>query len=130
MKVHITNIIPDVPTINGRIYPRKVLEDAFAEYKDKPLFVVHSNEPNELVKLDRVGGIVKKYEILSTGISLDIKFLETPNGRLMQELLKHNTDEFTFTPCGIGTLTNKNKNLVVNDDYKILSINLISIRRI
>lgn len=61
----------DVPTVNGRIYTRSVLEEAFKRIKENAdIFIVEDSTDvvhNYMVPIKKVIGVCKNYEILENG---------------------------------------------------------------
>lgn len=60
-----SNIRADTPTINGRIYPKRILEKALDDYKDRLLLIHDYNDAKDgVVPYNKCIGICKDYEIL------------------------------------------------------------------
>lgn len=87
----------DVPTQNGRIYPRKIMEREIDKLRpllgSKRLFgeLDHSNDGK--TKLTRASHVITKLEIDDDGkVMGEAEILDTPNGKTLKALLQANCE--------------------------------------
>ena len=115
----------DIPNANGRVYPRKVLEKAINDFKGMPKnsmigqigmshdsrvhFASHSvsdlcmSEQNELIA--------------------DIQVMDTPCGKELSKLIDNGAVAFRLQ--GTGNVQSVNGVDVIQDDYKIITVNAV-----
>lgn len=111
----------DEPTITGRIYPREVVEKSF--YQDReylgrigmPEYGVDSNSGE--INLRFCSHITKNLRIEDNVLKCDIKILDTKHGHILENLIGYGI----FRTAGYGNVKDK----VVQDDFKITSINFV-----
>lgn len=104
------NFKVDTPTANNRVYTKDVLTKAFDEFlKDnKEVKLYHDS--------NYTGGLLKEYAINSDKyINLKVETLNTPDGKLLKDLL----DKYQLTICGVGCVDENN---VIKDNFKIVNL--------
>ena len=109
------------PTVNGRIYPKELIEQQMAKYKERfidengALVTLHSDGGEVMLK-DAVG-VVKELRIGIHGHLLaKVELLNTDAcNSLLSENGKFDFTKYDVTPFGIGSLKDK----VVQEDYEI-----------
>lgn len=122
-------IIADVPNGNGRIYPKDVLISAFKDYEQKikdgkALGTISPSSNPGVINLIDVSHMVTSYCTTSDGIMLDMKILDTPAGRILQQLMKQPERSAEFVINGFGD-EDAEGNLT---NVKIVSVNLIGMK--
>ena len=115
----------DTPTVNGRIYPRKVVERAITEYKwalDEHRSIGCLDMENvgfhATVDLNTASHLVSSMSIVDGNFVASIVSLDTPKGKLLHELL--DAGEICFRPVGTGEFIEGTKTL---SSYSLISIN-------
>lgn len=87
------NIRPDVPTANGRVYPRAVLERAMEQARRKirqGVLLVHADAPlGGEPDLNDAVGIVNSIHLVDDEVRARINIMDTTTGMAVRELLKH-----------------------------------------
>ena len=110
----------DEPTVNGRIYPREVLEKAIEEYNKKENnfgeffdeWKQGGYQDQGKINLSQVSHYIINSWIDDCGyISCKIKLLDTPLGKILQETWSNKTEPF---PCFMA-ITDKNVITEIND---------------
>lgn len=110
---------------NGRIYPRAVMSKAIKQYNEE--FTSRKRSLGELghpenpaVNLERVSHIVTSLKLVGDKIHGKAKVIDTPYGDIAKNLLN---DGITLGVSlrGVGSVVNG----VVQDDYKLLAIDLV-----
>lgn len=125
----------DTPNLNGRIYPKKILEKAVEDFNASrngivgqigmpdPLFVSH-------IRLSEISHVVRELKLYDCPeddakmLTADIQVLGTKQGKLLQSLLK-SEHGVAFRLAGTTSLCETKGYMVVQKDYKIHSINSI-----
>lgn len=94
-------ITADIPTINGRIYPKPELQNAVALFQtkiqEKTAFVTFGeiNFSEKTLPEEMICGVVNSLELTEDNqLRANIDFLETPNGLQAQE----NYQNYDFGP--------------------------------
>jgi hypothetical protein len=106
MKIKL-NFKADQPTVNGNVYPRKVLENAFKEKFKEP--IVHiTRESSYKINVKDIVGRANDYEIDDDGT---IKIIAEFYPKLMGDL---DPDKIEFSSAGYGNLT---EDKVIKEDY-------------
>lgn len=113
MKVKL-NFQVDKPTLNKRIYSKKVLKKAFDEkFLSGDVFITDNYSNNGKINFSKIIGIAKKYKINSKlEIIIDVKLLKTDLTKLFED------KKFKITSSGYGGLENDGK--TIKDDFKLL----------
>jgi len=67
------------------------------------------------MQMDRVCGFIESVELRDNKITVGLKFINTPMGKIAEEL--HNSNvQMEVRPIGIGTVIDR----VIQDDYKLI----------
>lgn len=111
----------DKPNLNGRIYPKHVLEKAVKEYneKKKPGTILGTEFGDDALKLGWILHEVESLELVDNKLVATISVIDgLPMGKRLKNLVESGSD-LKLTSVGIGTIS---KDRVVGDDYKLLEI--------
>ena len=130
-KIVIPFMRADVVNANKRMYPRKVLEVAVKAFEKQPVMGHLGMECSSIIKFDKVS-----HQVTNLGFRQveghewlcgELKFLTTPNGRLLKEMWDAHPESVAFRTAGVGSgKVNDDGVLVVGDSYKLVAINAIS----
>jgi hypothetical protein len=108
--LHLTakiNVQPDVPTVNGNVYPRAVLEKAIADFqqkvKDGKAIGAFGPCPNSDPDMSRTAFMVTDLQMKDKDIVAEITTLDTPDGKLLEAAIT----QTEFTTVGSGTFDEK-----------------------
>lgn len=111
------------PNRNGRIYPMNVLEKEVGRYVQDAVSqnralgeLNHPEGPN--INLDRVSHIITELKRDGNYYMGKAKILETPNGRIVQNLLSEGV-KIGVSTRGMGSLVEKNGIMEVQDDFRL-----------
>jgi hypothetical protein len=114
MQIHAILLRADTPTVNGRIYPKAVMEKAIADYKGKEVFLTLGSNPSTSVLLANVAG-VGTIETIDGDWYFDGRVLDTPCGRALMMMDK--AEAAVYSVSGIGTVE-KDKTV---SEFKLIS---------
>ena len=114
MKVKL-NIKPDVPTVNGRIYPKKVIEEAILS-KELPVYLGLGH--GELNQLEDLVGFATSELNKNNEIVVDIKLLAEGAANIFRTM---DYNGYDYTIKGIGEVSEDK----VISEFKCSSINII-----
>lgn len=122
MKVYICQA--DAPNSNGRIYSKHLLEKIISNAKT-PLFGEFGMNFSCGLQIENISHVIENLHIENEQLVGDLNVLKTPKGKILQSLIEGDIDvSNNFRLAGIGSIKkDENNNLVVQDDYKLISIN-------
>ena len=114
---------------NGRIYPKVILEKALSKYnvdqESKGRAVGELNHPEgPTVNLDKVSHKINKLEFQGNDIVGEASILNTPMGEVVKGLLDGGVT-FGVSTRGMGSLSQRNNAMVVNDDYILNAVDIV-----
>lgn len=114
---------------NGRIYPMPVMEKALGKYNvdqvSKGRAVGELNHPEgPTVNLDKVSHKINKLEFQGDDIVGEATILDTPMGQIVKGLLDGNV-QFGVSTRGMGSLSQRNDTMIVNDDYILNAVDIV-----
>ena len=106
---------------NGRLYPLKILTKEVARYNKELIqknraFGELGHPEGATVNLDRVSHIIEELYPEGNNIIGKAKILDTPNGKIVKELLKVGA-KLGVSSRGMGTLEKRGQVNVVKDDF-------------
>ena len=114
---------------NGRVYPMPIMEKALGKYNteqvEKGRAVGELNHPEgPTVNLDKVSHKINKLEFQGNDIVGEASILETPMGQIVKGLLDGGVT-FGVSTRGMGSLSQRNNAMVVNDDYILNAVDIV-----
>ena len=106
---------------NGRVYPLDVLQKEVARYnkelvESKRAFGELGHPEGPTVNLDRVSHMIEELEPEGNNIIGKAKILDTPNGKIVKELLNAGA-KLGVSSRGMGTLEKRGQTNYVKDDF-------------
>ena len=114
---------------NGRIYPMPIIEKAVNKYDTEQVqrgrAVGELNHPEgPTVNLDKVSHKINKLEFQGNDIVGEASILKTPMGEVVKGLLDGDVT-FGVSTRGMGSLSQRNNAMVVNDDYILNAVDIV-----
>ena len=114
---------------NGRIYPMPIMEKAVGKYDteqvQKGRAVGELNHPEgPTVNLDKVSHKINKLEFQGNDVVGEASILKTPMGEVVKGLLDGDVT-FGVSTRGMGSLSQRNNAMVVNDDYILNAVDIV-----
>ena len=114
---------------NGRIYPMPIMEKALGKYNDEQVTkgraVGELNHPEgPTVNLDKVSHKINKLEFQGNDIVGEASILNTPMGEVVKGLLDGGVT-FGVSTRGMGSLSQRNGAMIVNDDYILNAVDIV-----
>ena len=114
---------------NGRIYPMPIMEKALNKYDteqvQKGRAVGELNHPEgPTVNLDKVSHKINKLEFQGNDVVGEASILNTPMGEVVKGLLDGGVT-FGVSTRGMGSLSQRNNAMVVNDDYILNAVDIV-----
>lgn len=123
-------IVADVPTANGRIYPREILGKAVADYKakwvDQKRALGHTGKEtatNPYVKAEHVSHQIIDIGFEENNLVGKYKILDTPCGAILKKVIEVGVPLHAFL-CGVGSLEKHGKFDRVTDDFILNYVNI------
>ena len=114
---------------NGRIYPMPIIEKAVNKYDTEQVqrgrAVGELNHPDgPTVNLDKVSHKINKLDFQGNDVVGEASILETPMGQVVKGLLDGGVT-FGVSTRGMGSLSQRNGAMVVNDDYILNAVDIV-----
>ena len=114
---------------NGRIYPMPIIEKAVSKYDteqvQKGRAVGELNHPEgPTVNLDKVSHKINELKFEGNDIVGKASILNTPMGEVVKGLLDGGVT-FGVSTRGMGSLSQRNGAMVVNDDYILNAVDIV-----
>jgi hypothetical protein len=114
---------------NGRIYPRKIMENAVAKYVDtqvsKNRAVGELNHPEgPTVNLDKVSHLITDLRWEGNDVVGKARILETPMGMIVRGLLEGGVNLGVSTR-GMGSLEQRGDAMYVKDDFTLSTVDIV-----
>ena len=114
---------------NGRIYPMPIIEKAVNKYDTEQVqrgrAVGELNHPEgPTVNLDKVSHKINKLEFQGNDVVGESSILKTPMGEVVKGLLDGDVT-FGVSTRGMGSLSQRNNAMVVNDDYILNAVDIV-----
>lgn len=115
---------------NKRVYPKKVLEAAIdkyvKEYVDANRALGELNHPKEVApNPERACILIKKLKWEDNNVVGKAKVLSTPCGEIVKSLIKDGV-QLGVSTRGVGSISEKNGDSIVESDYAISAIDVVS----
>lgn len=117
----------DIPNLNNRVYSKKVLENIVNHFNSLPKdsmigqmgmphdSIIHFSMASHLVSNLRISD---KNELIA-----DIQVLDTPHGKQLSEMI--DKGYVVFRLQGVGEVISVDGVSIIQDDYKIITINAV-----
>jgi len=108
----------DRPTINGRVYPKEVVEKAlklFLERTGREIIPIVS-EPKMIPKLDDIVGFARDVKIEEGYLCGEVEFIDGKIQSIVSE-----GEGICIRPNGVGSI----RNGVVQDDYRLNGFSIV-----
>ena len=114
---------------NGRIYPMPIIEKAVNKYDTEQVqrgrAVGELNHPEgPTLNLDKVSHKINKLEFQGNDVVGEASILKTPMGEVVKGLLDGDVT-FGVSTRGMGSLSQRNNAMVVNDDYILNAVDIV-----
>jgi hypothetical protein len=114
---------------NGRIYPKKIMENAVAKYVDtqvsKNRAVGELNHPEgPTVNLDKVSHLITDLHWEGNDVVGKASILDTPMGQIVKGLLEGGVNLGVSTR-GMGSLVERGGAMYVKDDFTLSTIDIV-----
>jgi len=115
---------------NNRVYPRKVLESQVKnlneKIKSRSLVGALDHPLNDEIQLSQASHLITNLEVKSNGDVIgECEILSTPSGKIVQALINDGV-KIGISSRGLGTLSEGAKYKTVNEDFKLLTFDLVS----
>ena len=114
---------------NGRIYPKKTLFGAVEKYISEQVNqgravgeLDHPEGPQ--INLDRVSHKITALKFDGDDVVGRAQVLNTPTGKIVEGLIQGGV-KLGVSSRGMGTVENKNGNVMVNDDYTLATVDIV-----
>ena len=114
---------------NGRMYPMPIMERAVGKYNDEQVTkgraVGELNHPDgPTVNLDKVSHKIDELKFEGNDVMGKASILNTPMGEVVKGLLDGGVT-FGVSTRGMGSLSQRNGAMIVNDDYILNAVDIV-----
>ena len=115
---------------NGRIYPKKVLESQVKAIQekigDRSLVGALDHPANDAIHLSQASHLITNLWLEDNGdVMGECEILSTPNGQIVQNLIDDGV-KVGISSRGVGSVSESIKGKVVNEDFKLITFDLVS----
>jgi len=115
---------------NGRIYPRKILESQVQAIQekigDRSLVGALDHPSNDAIHLSQASHLITKLWVEKDGSVMgECEILSTPNGKIVEALINDGV-KIGISSRGVGSVTEAIKGKIVNEDFKLITFDLVS----
>ena len=119
----------DSPNHNKRIYEKKLLVREMSRLdeaiKERRLMGELDHPTHDAVKLGNVSHLVTNLKMRGNDMIGEAEILNTPCGQVAQALIKGGV-KLGISSRGMGSLTEKGDYAMVNDDFKLVTFDLVA----
>jgi hypothetical protein len=119
----------DLKNGNGRVYPRKVLEREIENYKrlvEERRALGELDHPDDpVINLRNTSHLVTKIWWEGNDVKGKVKVLNTPSGKVLQELAKSGVT-LGISSRGLGSTSQGHNGLMVEDDFQLICFDFVS----
>jgi len=115
---------------NGRIYPRKILEAQVQAIQekigDRSLVGALDHPANDAIHLSQASHLITGLSVGKDGAVIgECEILSTPNGKIVEALINDGV-KIGISSRGVGSVTEGIKGKIVNEDFKLITFDLVS----
>jgi len=115
---------------NGRIYPRKILEGQVQKIQekigDRSLVGALDHPANDAIHLSQASHLITGLSVDKSGDVIgECEILSTPNGKIVEALINDGV-KIGISSRGIGSVSEGRDGKVVNEDFKLITFDLVS----
>jgi len=119
----------DTQNGNGRAYPMEVLTREVKNYsklvKERRALGELDHPEDSVINLTKASHIVIKIWMEGKDVLGKIKVLNTPSGKVLQELVKANVN-VGISSRGMGSVTDVGGETIVDDDFQLICFDMVS----
>jgi Prohead core protein serine protease len=116
----------DVPNGNNRIYSRAILEksikDSLSLIQNRSLMGRLGPSTSSVIQFKDASHLVTDLEMSGAYLYAKIEVLATPNGEMLDRLIKSDPDLISFRMTGIGSSHHDGDNHIISDSYKLITV--------
>jgi hypothetical protein len=115
---------------NGRIYPKPILEAQVQSIQekigDRSLVGALDHPNNDAIHLSQASHLITKLWLEKDGSVMgECEILSTPNGKIVEALINDGV-KIGISSRGVGSVTEGIKGKIVNEDFKLITFDLVS----
>ena len=115
---------------NGRIYPRSILESQVKAIQekigDRSLVGALDHPSNDAIHLSQASHLITGLSVGKDGSVMgECEILSTPNGKIVEALINDGV-KIGISSRGVGSVTEGIKGKIVNEDFKLITFDLVS----
>lgn len=114
---------------NGRLYPKRIMENEVARYQDlireKRSLGELGHPPNPQINLNQVSHLITELKFNGSDIYGRAKILDTPMGKIVQNFIEEGVG-LGVSSRGLGSLKEKNGVNEVQDDFHLATVDIVA----
>tara|TARA_R110002096_G_scaffold3969_4_gene19000 strand:- start:2645 stop:3256 length:612 start_codon:yes stop_codon:yes gene_type:complete len=119
----------DTQNGNGRVYPHRVLEREVKNYaklvKERRALGELDHPDDSVINLRNASHMVTEIWMEGKDVKGKIKVLDTPSGKVLQELVKANVN-VGISSRGMGSVSESAGSTIVEDDFQLICFDMVS----
>ena len=119
----------DAKNGNGRVYPHRVLEREVKNYaklvKENRALGELDHPDDSVINLRNASHMVTEIWMEGKDVKGKIKVLDTPSGKVLQELVKANVN-VGISSRGMGSVSESAGRTIVEDDFQLICFDMVS----
>ena len=118
----------DIKNQNGRVYSKQIMEREVQNYakciKEKTSLGELDHPDGPVINLNNVSHLITKLEMEGKDIYGKARMIDTPSGLIGQKLLDVGV-KLAVSTRGLGSLTSKGGAQHVNDDFSLVTVDIV-----
>ena len=119
----------DTQNGNGRVYPHRVLAREVKNYaklvKERRALGELDHPDDSVINLRNASHMVTEIWMEGKDVKGKIKVLDTPSGKVLQELVKANVN-VGISSRGMGSVSENRGQTIVEDDFQLICFDMVS----
>ena len=119
----------DTQNGNGRVYPMEILRREVNNYsklvKERRALGELDHPDDSVINLTKASHMVTEIWMEGKDVKGKIRVLDTPSGKVLQELVKANVN-VGISSRGMGSVRENAGNTIVEDDFQLICFDMVS----
>tara|TARA_R110000744_G_scaffold339904_4_gene445064 strand:+ start:2590 stop:3198 length:609 start_codon:yes stop_codon:yes gene_type:complete len=119
----------DTQNGNGRIYPMEILKREVKNYsklvKERRALGELDHPEDSVINLTKASHMVTEIWMEGRDVKGKIRVLDTPSGKVLQELVKANVN-VGISSRGMGSVSENAGSAIVEDDFQLICFDMVS----
>jgi hypothetical protein len=118
----------DHPNGNNHVYSKALLKKIVADCKEpvsqRGLVGQLGMSEKSYVEFSKASHVITDVFLENDYLKIDLETMNTPNGKTLRNLLE-TPNVVAFRTCGVGSSEQKGDNIVIGEEYKLVSVHAV-----